>query len=231
MVSPMYRDPARYGIARVIDDPQNELARYLEHESASGMTREEIREAFHGVLGAATDALAALRGDNFLFYRYKSHIFLYLCRFGRDVFRRDQPPPRLAGPRPHVRSRRELPERLALREDVTLTELPFPYGAVRARLDRAWSDPTPLGGVAASASHAAPGATPVPAAPGWLAFLGREHRFLDLGRDTGRLLDAALANGTGAALQDFGRAFGSEHVGTAAGFLARAVDTGLLEPT
>ncbi len=136
MVSPMYRDPARYGIARVVDDPRHELARYLEHESASGMTAAEVREAFHSVLGAATEALAALRGDNFLFYRYKSHIFLYLCRFRRDVFRSDQPPPRLAGPRPHVRSRKELPARLALRDDATLTPLPFPYGAVRARLDR-----------------------------------------------------------------------------------------------
>src|SRR5262245_10482780 len=90
MVSPMYREPARFGIARVLDDPRDgavreDLARYLRHESASGMDATAVREAFESVLGAATEALPALRGDNFLFYRYKSHIFLWLCRRGRDV--------------------------------------------------------------------------------------------------------------------------------------------------
>jgi radical SAM superfamily enzyme YgiQ (UPF0313 family) len=235
MVSPMYREPERFGIARIVNDPRDlqpgatakdDLARYLEHESASGMSPAEVREAFNDVLGAATEALAALRGDNFLYYRYKSHIFLYLCRFGSDVFRRDQPPPRLAGPRDHVRSSSELPARLALCDDVHVTALPFPYGQVRARLDRVWSDPTPLGGVARSESHATADATPVPAAVSWLAFLGREHRFLDLGADVGRVLETATRDGTGAALD----LFGDEHRGTAAGFLASAVDTGLLEP-
>jgi hypothetical protein len=142
------------------------------------------------------------------------------------VFRADDPPPRLAGPRDHLRSARELPERLALRDDVHVTALPFPYGQVRARLDRAWSDPTPLGGVARSESHATADATPVPAAPSWLAFLGREHRFLDLGADVGRVLEVAARDGTGAALD----LFGDEHRTTAACFLASAVDTGLLEP-
>jgi radical SAM superfamily enzyme YgiQ (UPF0313 family) len=235
MVSPMYRDPERFGIARIVDDPRDlapgarskdDLARYLAHESVSGMGPAEVRQAFNDVLGAATEALAALRGDNFLYYRYKSHIFLYLCRFGPDVFRTDQPPPRLAGPREHLRSTRELPARLALRDDVHLAPLRFPYGQVRARLDRVWSDPTPLGGVARSESHATANATAVAAAPSWLAFLGREHRYLDLGADVGRLLEAATRDGTDSALA----VFGEEHRNTAAGFLASAVDTGLLEP-
>ena len=59
MVSPMYREPRRFGIARVLDDPRDgavreDLARYLEHESVSGMTRAEVREDFDSVLGAAT---------------------------------------------------------------------------------------------------------------------------------------------------------------------------------
>jgi anaerobic magnesium-protoporphyrin IX monomethyl ester cyclase len=224
MVSPMYREPRRFGIARVLDDPrdgpvQEDLARYLGHESVSGMERAEVREAFDSVLGAATEALAALRGENFLYYRYKSHIFLYLCREGRDAFRREAARPKA----PRVR---ELPERLALRADASLVRLPFPYAAVRAQLDRAWSDPTPLGGVTRSESHAAADARGVERAGCHLAFLGREHRFLDLGADVGRLLDAALADGTRPALL----AFGPEHRAAAAGCLARAVDAGLLVP-
>ncbi len=57
-----------------------------------------------------------------------------------------------------------------------------------------------------------------------LAFLGREHRYLDLGADVGRLLDAALQRGTRPALD----AFGPEHRTAAAGCLAHAVDAGLL---
>lgn len=225
MVSPMYRDPARYGIARVLDDPRDgpvreDLARYLEHESASGMTRAQVRAAFDMVLEAATQALPALRGDNFLFYRYKSHIFLWLCRRGRDAFRSEQPTPARAA------AAAGLPERLALRPDVRVTRLPFRYGAVRAQLDRAWSDPTPLGGVARSAGHAAPDARPVTREAGHLAFVGREHRFVDLGRDVGALLDAAVRGGTGPALE----AFGPEHRGAAAGALARALEAGLLVP-
>ena len=226
MVSPMYREPARYGIARVLDDPRDgavreDLARYLVHESVSGMTREEVREAFESVLGAATEALPALRGDNFLFYRYKSHIFLWLCRRGRDVFREPAPRPARAA---RLADLRALPERVALREDARVVRLPFPYGRVREQLDRAWSDPTPLGGVTRSESHAAPDARVVPRAAGHLAFLGREHRFLELGADVGRLLDAALADGTRPALA----AFGPEHRAAAAGCLASAVDSGLL---
>jgi radical SAM superfamily enzyme YgiQ (UPF0313 family) len=225
MVSPMYREPARFGIARVLDDPRDgpvreDLARYLEHEPVSGMTRAEVKEAFDAVLGAATEALPALRGDNFLYYRYKSHIFLYLCRAGRDAFRSAAPPARPA----RVRDARELPARLALRGDARVVRLPFPYAAVRAQLDRAWSDPTPLGGVTRSESHAGRGAQPVTRAECHLAFLGREQRFLDLGADVGALLDEALRAGTRPALD----AFGPEHRAEAAGCLARAVDAGLL---
>jgi hypothetical protein len=198
---------------------REDLARYLEHESVSGMTRAEVREAFDSVLGAATEALAALRGENFLYYRYKSHIFLYLCREGRDAFRRGVARPRAARVR-------ELPGRLALRPDASLVRLPFPYGAVRAQLDRAWSDPTPLGGVTRSESHAAADARGVERASCHLAFLGREHRFLDLGADVGRLLQQAVQAGTDPALL----AFGPEHRAAAAGCLARAVDAGLLVP-
>jgi anaerobic magnesium-protoporphyrin IX monomethyl ester cyclase len=225
MVSPMYREPSRFGIARVLDDPRDgpvrqDLARYLEHESVSGMGRAEVKEAFDSVLGAATGALPALRGDNFLYYRYKSHIFLYLCRQGRDAFRRSVPPARA----PRLRDARELPARLALRGDARMVRLPFPYAAVRAQLDRAWSDPTPLGGVTRSESHAGPGAQAVSRAACHLAFLGREQRFLDLGADVGALLDEALRVGTRPALE----AFGPEHRDAAAGCLARAVDAGLL---
>jgi len=246
MVSPMYREPSRFGIARVVDDPRDfapggpragqqpreDLARYLEHVSASGMSPEEVRAAFHDVLGAATDALPALRGENFLYYRYKSHIFLYLCRFGRDVFRKD-PAPERASAQASAPAQRPtqgaagLPAHLALREDASLARVPFPYGAVRARLDRVWSDPTPLGGVARSASHAAPGATSVPATPSLLAFLGREHRFLDLGSDVAPLFDAALRRDTSAALE----VFGAEHRGVAAQCLATALEAGLLVPS
>jgi hypothetical protein len=119
-----------------------------------------------------------------------------------------------------------LPARLSLRADASLTRVPFPYGAVRARLDRAWSDPTPLGGVARSESHAAPGASAVEAAPGLLAFLGREHRFLDLGPDVAPLLDAALAGDTASALE----VFGADHRAVAARCLATALKAGLLVP-
>ncbi len=225
MVSPMYREPARFGIARVLDDPRDgpvrdDHARYLEHEPVSGMTRAEVKEAFDSVLGAATEALPALRGDNFLYYRYKSHIFLYLCRSGRDAFRRAAAP----APRSRVRDPRELPARLALRADARLVSLPFPYGAVRSQLDRAWSDPTPLGGVTRSESHAGLAARPVARVACQLAFLGREQRFLDLGADVGALLDEALSRGTRPALD----AFGPEHRAAAAGCLARAVEAGLL---
>ncbi len=235
MVSPMYRDPAKFGIARVIDDPRalapgeapvNDLARYLECESASGMSREEVKGAFNDVLGAATEALPALRGDNFLYYRYKSHIFLYLCRFGIDVFRRDQPPTRLSGPRDHVRRREDFPQRLALRDDATLTRLAFPYAEVRNRLDRVWSDPTPLGGVARSESHARADATPIDAEASWVVFLGDEHRTFEVGEDAARLFRAASDDSVEAALDSFG----SEHRGAAFEVLARAVDSGLLVP-
>ncbi len=253
MVSPMYREPGRFGIARVIDDPRDflpgapragqkpreDLARYLGHVSASGMSPEQVRLAFHDVLGAATAALPALRGENFLYYRYKSHIFLYLCRFGRDVFRSE--PATAPASRTTARAGSTaaatsaagstdaagLPARLALRADAHLARVPFPYGAVRARLDRAWSDPTPLGGVARSDSHAAPGATSVQAAPSLLAFLGKEHRFLDLGSDVAPLLDAALAGDTSSALE----VFGAEHRAVAAQCLATALEAGLLVPS
>ncbi len=234
MVSPMYREPGKFGIARVLDDPRelppgarpvNDLARYLEHESVSGMTRQEIRAAFEDVLGAATEALAALRGENFLYYRYKSHIFLYLCRFGRDVFR-VPPTPAAGARREKLRSTKELPARLAFAGDATLVRLPYNYAAVRDRLDRVWSDPTPLGGVARSESHAAQGASPVPAAPAGLAFLGAEHRYLDLGHDATTVLHAAVEQGTGPALD----LLGAQHRAAAAGLLARAVDAGLLVP-
>ncbi len=226
MVSPMYREPARFGIARVLDDPRDgpvreDLARYLRHESASGMTADQVRAAFDMILSAATQALPALRGDNFLFYRYKSHIFLWLCRLGREAFRSAQPETPA-----HVTGGADLPARLALRADASLAWLPFPYGAVRAQLDRAWSDPTPLGGVARSASHAAGDARPVPRGASRLAFLGREHRWLDLGADVGALLDVAVRGGTRPALE----AFGPEHRAAAAGALRRAVDAGLLVP-
>ena len=235
MVSPMYRDPARFGIARIHDDPRElapgeaprqDLARYLEHESASGMDASEIRAAFNDILGAANHSLAALRGDNFLFYRYKSHIFLYLDRFGRDVFRREHPPEAATGYAPPLRRSADLPARLALREDVTLTRLPFSYAAVHGSLDRAWSDPTPLGGVARSQSHAGDGAPTLDRAPGFLAFLGDEHRFLDLGLDVGALLDRATRHGTDDALT----AFGEHHRSLAASCLADALRKGLVVP-
>lgn len=232
MVSPMYREPERFGIARVLDDPRdlaegevpvNDLARYLEHESASGMTREEVRAAFNDVLGAAAEALPALRGDNFLYYRYKSHIFLYLCRFGRDVFRREHPPAHLLRRPAPAASSDDLPGRVALREDVTLVPLAFPYGRVAERMDRAWSDPTPLGGVARSEPLAADGPG-VAAEPCVLAHLGAEQRFVDLGPDAATLLETATARGTAEALE----LFGPEHRGAAAGLLDRALRSGLL---
>jgi len=232
MVSPMYREPARFGIARILDDPralqpgerpQQDLARYLMHESVSGMNRAEITAAFNSVLGAATEALAALRGDNFLYYRYKSHIFLYLCRFGRDVFRREQPVPRRRGRTP-LGSHAELPPRLSLRRDGSVVDLPFSYGAVSRQLDRAWSDPTPLGGVARSESRAAADAVAVPPSPSALAWLGDDHRLFELGADVARLVHAAAEHGTERALDLFGPA----HRNQAAGCLARAVDSGLL---
>ncbi len=237
MVSPMYRQPERFGIARIHDDPRDlqpgqrleqDLARYLRHESVSGMTPDEVRAAYNDVLGAATEALAALRGDNFLYYRYKSHIFLYLCRFGRDTFRREHHETH-DGRRLDAGARAgdvALPARLALRADAHLLARPFPYGEVTARLDRAWSDPAPLGGVARSSSHAAPGATPVPRGESWLAYLGDEHRFLDLGADAGSLLSAATEGDTEAALG----VFGDEHRPAVARFLSRALREGLLVP-
>jgi anaerobic magnesium-protoporphyrin IX monomethyl ester cyclase len=233
MVSPMYRDPQRFGIAEVIDDPrdlapgerpQQDLARYLEHTSVSGMTRSEVKQAFNNILGAATDALAALRGDNFLYYRYKSHIFLYLCKFGPDVFRREHHALARADRAAPVSSSCALPEQLALRADVRLVELPFSYGDVSRRLDRVWSDPTPLGGVARSESRAAADATPVEPRACSLAFLGDEHRVIELGADAGRLLHAAERQGTQVAVD----AYQPEHQQGVARFLARAVDMGLL---
>lgn len=235
MVSPMYREPERFGIARVVDDPRelppgarprNDLARYLECEAASGMTRAEVREAFNDILGAANLALPALRGDNWLYYRYKSHIFLYLCRFGIDEFRTEHPAPHRMQRPPHARRTVDLPGRLALRTDATLARLPFPYGSIHAQLDRAWSDPTPLGGVSRSTSHAAGNAASVEAAASWVAFLGDEHRLLDLGGDAGRLIDTALTDGTASALE----VFGDEHRSAAATFLDRALREGLLVP-
>ena len=233
MVSPMYRDPAKYGIAKVVDDPRDlgpgeapeqDLARYLAHESVSGMTRAEVKEAFNNVLGAATDALAALRGDNFLYYRYKSHIFLYLCRFGRDVFREERPAPRRRGRDEPLASTADLPPRLALRRDARIVRLPYSYGEVSRQLDRAWSDPTPLGGVARSESRAAADARSVAPSPTALAWLGDDHRLLELGADVARLVEVAARDGTEEALGLFGEA----HRGRAAACLARAYDTGLL---
>lgn len=230
MVSPMYRDPAKFGIAEILDDPRDlapgerprdDLARYLEHVSASGMSRAEVREAFNDVLGAATESLAALRGDNFLYYRYKSHIFLYLCRFGRDVFRREHHAPR---ERTRLRRTADLPDRVNLRADMHLAELPFPYAPVSERLDRAWTDPTPLGGVARSSSRARADAAPVPRRASALAYLGDENRFLDLGADAVKLLRAAAEQGTRAARE----LFGPEHRRTAERFLVRSYEEGLL---
>jgi radical SAM superfamily enzyme YgiQ (UPF0313 family) len=235
MVSPMYRDPQRYGIARVLDDPRNlsegekpvnDLARYLEHESESGMTRPEIKAAFNNILGAATDALAALRGDNFLYYRYKSHIFLYLCRFGHNVFREEHHAPRRPGRAAPLASTSELPDRLALRADAGLVELPYSYGAVGERLDRVWSDPTPLGGVARSESRTRADAAPLPTAPCAVAYLGDDHRVIELGADAARLIDHAVDQGTQAALG----LFGEDHRKGTASFLTKAVDMGLLVP-
>jgi radical SAM superfamily enzyme YgiQ (UPF0313 family) len=234
MVSPMYRDPERYGIANIIDDPRdlepgqrpvNDLARYLEHESVSGMTREEVKDAFNSVLGAASEALPALRGDNFLYYRYKSHIFLYLCHFGRDVFRQEHVSPAQEARRGPVARSSDLPSTVRVPGDVTLQPLSFPYGQVIDHIDRAWSDPAPLGGAASSQPMADESAS-VTAEPCVLAYLGEQHRFVDLGADAARLLAAASERGTPEALG----LFGEEHRGSAASFLDRALRTGLLEP-
>ncbi len=233
MVSPMYREPERFGISRIVDDPrelapgescEKDLARYLEHESASGMSSEEVKEAYLSVLGAASDALAALRGDNFLYYRYKSHIFLYLCRFGRDVFRREHPTSSQLQRRAPLARSADLPHTVRVARDVTLQTLSFPYGQVLDRLDRVWSDPAPLGGAASSQPMAAETES-VEAAPCVLAFLGEQHRFVDLGTDAARLLTTASEQGTPAALG----LFGDEHRGQAASFLDRALRSGLLE--
>lgn len=233
MVSPMYRDPAKFGIARVLDDPRelapgerprDDLARYLAHESVSGMTPAEVRDAFNSVLGAATDALPALRGDNFLYYRYKSHIFLYLCRDGIDVFRREHPAPRTA--HGSTLSSAELPASVALGQDVTLTRTDHPYADVTARLDRAWSDPTPLGGPARSHSFVRDDATPVPPRPSALVHRGHQHRLFELGLDAADVLEAAVTSGTEYALH----MHGDEHRGRVAALLGRALDEGLLVP-
>ena len=235
MVSPMYREPARFGIARIADDPRElapgerpaqDLARYLEHESVSGMTRDDVREAFLSILGAASDVLPALRGDNFTYYRYKSHIFLYLCRFGRDALRVDHPPALRRERGPKVLRSADLPERLALREDASLTSLPFPYGEVLDRIERAWSDPTPLGGVARSESPVDRAAPSVSRRRSAVAFLGAEHRFVELGADAARLIECATHHGTAAALE----LLGPEHRSAAGSFLARGLDLGLLVP-
>lgn len=231
MVSPMYRDPRRFGIARILDDPrdlrpgetpQHDLARYLEHVSESGMSPDEIKEAFNSVLGAATDALAALRGDNFLYYRYKSHIFLYLCRFGVDVFRREHHAVIPRGPR--VLRAADLPERVSLREDVTLAALPFPYAEVRDRLDRVWSDPAPLGGPARSMSGGRAGSAPIQARPSALMFVGRDHRYFEVGPDAANLLSAAERHGTHPALASLPE--GQRAAATSV--LARACEQGVL---
>jgi len=224
MVSPMYRDPRRYGIAEVVENPDDDLARYLDCIPESGMTRAEAIEAFDEVLAAATEALAALRGDNFLYYRYKSHIFLYLCRFGIDAFRTETPAE--PAPRGAPVTADALPDRLALRRDATLVPLSFPYEDVHAQLDRAWSDPAPLGGVARSQTHAGVHARSVARRASWLAYLGDEHRFVSLGADAGETLATADARGTRAALA----LFGEEHREAAARFLADAVGAGLLRP-
>ena len=112
---------------------------------------------------------------------------------------------------------------MSLRDDVTLVPLGFPYGRVAERMDRAWSDPTPLGGVARSEPLPAQGPT-VAAAPCVLAHLGAEQRFVDLGSDAAALLDAATSRGTAEALE----LFGPEHRSAAAGLLDRALRTGLL---
>jgi len=233
MVSPMYRDPERYGISHIIDDPRdlapgqrlvNDLARYLEHESASGMTRDEVKQAFNSVLGAASEALPALRGDNFLYYRYKSHIFLYLCRFGRDVFRQEHVTKAQQARRSPVARSADLPSAVRVPSDVTLQPLSFPYGRVIDHIDRAWSDPAPLGGAAVSQPMADESAS-VHAEPCVLAYLGGQHRFVDLGTDAARLLATASERGTPEALG----LFGEEHRGRAASFLDRALRSGLLE--
>ncbi len=227
MVSPMYREPERFGIRRVLDDPRelvpgealkNDLARYLEHESVSGMSPAEVRDAFNVVLAAANEALAARRGDNFLYYRYKSHIFLYLCRYGRDTFRVDPP---LADAPSHAAG---LPAHVRLRDDVTFTQLPFPYGHVKDQLTRAWSDPTPLGGVARTASSARDDAHPVQLAPTFLGFIGRQHRYFDVGEDTLRVFHVAAREG----IDQASAVFGEEHRESVLSTLASAVQEGLL---
>ena len=235
MVSPMYRDPSRFGIATITDDPrdlapgeepQQDLARYLACEAESGMTREEVKMAFNNILGAATEALPALRGDNFLYYRYKSHIFLYLCHSGIETFRKDQPPPRLAGPRKKIRQSADLPQTVSLRDDVTLTPLAFSYGQVRSHLDRVWSDPTPLGGIARSESHASTQAHPLPPIPSMVAFVGQDHRFFEVGADTAKVWQLAANEGVEAALFQYGE----KHRSAVGHALANAVDEGLLVP-
>ena len=231
MVSPMYRDPAKFGIARVLDDPRDlgpgehprdDLARYLEHESASGMSPAEVRDAFNSVLGAATDALPALRGDNFLYYRYKSHIFLYLCRDGIDVFRSEHHAPGTV--HGTTLSSAELPAAVALGTDVTLTRTDHPYADVAARLDRAWSDPTPLGGPARSHSFVRSDATPVRPRRSALVHRGQQHRLFELGAEAADVLETAVRSGTRSALD----MHGEQHRGRVAALLGRALDEGLL---
>ena len=59
-----------------------------------------------------------------------------------------------------------------------------------------------------------------------MAFLGDEHRLLDLGADAGRLIEAAIHGDTASALD----VFGNDHRDAAATFLDNALREGLLVP-
>ncbi|RKY17849.1 MAG: hypothetical protein DRQ55_14790, partial [Planctomycetota bacterium] len=62
--------------------------------------------------------------------------------------------------------------------------------------------------------------------PGAVAFLGAEHRLVEIGADAARVLQTAAADGTDAALA----LLGEQHRSAAGALLARGLDLGLIVP-
>lgn len=188
-LSTVFREPERFGVTRIHEDPSKDYQVYYDHECSSGIDRRRARELFFEFMETVRREFPLFQGDNLWFFELKSHHFLWLCHFERlDVFAGrararvgEDPPEPLAAARPRLAdgvSLRRLSHDLeqATRtlleaEDRTLRPR-YQSGSFRAEMIEQLGDRMP----------------PLPPRPTFFAYRARSGDFVRLGDDAARIL-------------------------------------------
>ncbi len=110
LLSTVYREPERFGITRLLEDPTKDYQVYFDHECREGLDRARAREIFFDFMEVVRNEFPLFQGDNLWLFELKSHHFLYLCHEGSlDVFHGrthaasgHEPPADVASARPRL---------------------------------------------------------------------------------------------------------------------------------